>query len=46
MHVKVIVAYCIELGKIISIGEAQMYFAAQKGIKKDSILFVVILTAA
>lgn len=34
MHVKVIVAYCIELGKIISIGEAQMYFAAQEGIKK------------
>lgn len=34
MHVKVIVAYCVELGKIISIGEAQMYFAAQEGIKK------------
>lgn len=34
MHVKVIVAYCVELAKMISIGEAQMYFAAQEGVKK------------
>lgn len=34
MKVKVIVAYCVEIGEVISIGEAQMYFAAQRGIKK------------
>lgn len=34
MHVKVIVAYCVELAKTISIGEAQIYFSAQEGIKQ------------